>query len=51
VIAPIDQAVVDTAIDRHVEQMEDEGWLAGAEEAFSFWDNQGDAVWDNSPVK
>ncbi len=51
VIAPIDQAALDAAIARELEKAEGEGWLAAAEGAFAFWDNEEDAVWDHVPVR
>jgi prevent-host-death family protein len=51
VIVPIDQQALDAAISREVQKVEDEGWLAVAENAFAFWDNQDDAIWDDVAVK
>lgn len=30
---------------------DDEGWLAAAERAFAFWDNDEDAIWDQAAVE
>lgn len=51
IIAPIDQQALETAISREVWKTEAEGWLALAEGAFAFWDNDDDAVWDDVAVK
>lgn len=51
IIAPIDQQALDSAIAREVQKVENEGWLAAAEGAFGFWDNDDDAVWDRVAVK
>lgn len=51
VIAPIDEQAVDAAISNEAERVEASGWLALAEDAFAFWNNDADAVWDNVPVK
>jgi prevent-host-death family protein len=51
VIAPIDQQALDAAISREAQKGEDEGWLATAEDAFAFWDNDEDAIWDRVAVK
>jgi prevent-host-death family protein len=51
VIAPIDQGALDAAIARELQKVEGEGWLAVAEGAFAFWDNDEDAVWDHVPVQ
>jgi prevent-host-death family protein len=51
IIAPIDQRSLDAAMDEEARKAESLGWLATAEGAFSFWDNDEDAVWDSMPVK
>ncbi len=51
VIAPLDPRVLDAAISREARKVEDEGWLAAAEEAFAFWNNDEDAIWDRVAVK
>ena len=51
IIAPIEQKALDAAISREALKAEDEGWLAAAEDAFAFWDNENDAVWDHVAVK
>jgi prevent-host-death family protein len=47
VIAPIDQTALEGIIDQTVQSAENLGWLAASKEAFDFWDNEDDAVWDN----
>src|SRR6266511_4793960 len=51
VIAPIDQQALEAAISREAQKVEDGGWLAAAEDAFTFWDNDDDAIWDRVAVK
>jgi prevent-host-death family protein len=51
IIAPIEQSRLDAAISREAQNAEEQGWLAVAEEAFAFWDNEDDAVWDRVAVK
>lgn len=51
IIAPIDQQALEAAISREVEKVENRGWLAAAEDAFTFWNNDEDAIWDNVAVK
>ena len=51
VISPIDQQAVEAAIAREAQKVEDEGWLAVAEDAFAFWDSDDDSVWDHAAVK
>ena len=48
VISPIDQETVLKALASEAGRAEQEtlGWLAASEGAFSFWDNEDDAVWD-----
>ena len=50
-ITPVDQGALDAALARELAKAEGEGWLAVAEGAFSFWDNEEDAVWDHIPVR
>ena len=50
VIAPIDQQALEAAISREAEKVENQGWLAAAEGAFAFWDNDEDAIWDRVAV-
>jgi prevent-host-death family protein len=49
VISPIDQEVLREALASEANRAEREtlGWLAASEGAFSFWDNEDDAVWDD----
>lgn len=51
IMAPIDEQAWEAAISREAQRVEDDGWLAAAEGAFSFWDNDDDAIWDSVPVK
>jgi prevent-host-death family protein len=51
IIAPIDQSRLEDAVSHEARNAEDEGWLAAAEDAFDFWDNDCDAVWDRVVVK
>lgn len=51
VIAPIDQQALDAAIAHEARKIENEGWLAAAEGAFAFWDNDEDAIWDRVAVQ
>ena len=51
VIVPIDQQALDAVISREARRAEDEGWLAAAQDAFAFWDNDEDAVWDRVAVE
>ena len=51
VITPIDQQAIDAAIVRAVHRIEDDGWLAAAEGAFAFWDNDEDEIWDQVAVE
>jgi prevent-host-death family protein len=51
IVAPIDQHALDAAIAREFQKVEGEEWLAVAEGAFSFWDNEDDAVWDHVAVQ
>lgn len=48
VILPIDREAVNDAVEAQAGRAEKEflGWLAMSEEAFSFWKNEEDAVWD-----
>jgi prevent-host-death family protein len=48
VISPIDREAVAEALEAEAERAESESltWLATSEEAFSFWDNEEDAIWD-----
>ncbi len=48
VISPIDREAVEEALISEAERAEREslGWLAASEGAFSFWENEDDAVWD-----
>ena len=48
VISPIDREAVEEALISEAERAEQEslGWLAASEGAFSFWENEDDAVWD-----
>ena len=48
VISPIDQEALRQALASEAGRAEREtlGWLAASEGAFSFWDNEDDAVWD-----
>ena len=48
VISPIDREAVEKAVGSEAERAEREslGWLAVGEGAFSFWENEDDAVWD-----
>ncbi|CAN5782072.1 hypothetical protein BH18ACT11_BH18ACT11_15460 [soil metagenome] len=48
VISPIDQKAVQDALTSEAVRAEREtlGWLAASEGAFSFWDNEDDAIWD-----
>lgn len=51
VIAPLDQHEIDAAISREAQEKESAAWLAAAEGAFTFWNNDDDAIWDRVPVK
>jgi prevent-host-death family protein len=51
VISPLDEQAVEAAISHEVERVEDQGWLTVAADAFAFWNNDRDAVWDSVPVK
>lgn len=51
VIAPLDRAALDEALARELAKTEAKGWLAVAESAFAFWDNDEDAVWDQAPLE
>jgi prevent-host-death family protein len=56
VISPIDRQAVEEALVSEAKRAEQEtlGWLAASESAFSFWENEDDAVWDeigNRPAK
>jgi len=48
VISPIDQEKLREALASEAGRAEKEtlGWLAASEGAFSFWENEDDAVWD-----
>lgn len=48
VISPINRRAVEEALIAEAERAEQEtlGWLAASESAFSFWENEDDAVWD-----
>ena len=48
VISPIDQEALREALASEAGRAEKEtlGWLAASEGAFSFWENEDDAVWD-----
>ena len=48
VISPIDQESLREALAVEAGRAEQEtlGWLAASESAFSFWENEDDAVWD-----
>ena len=48
VISPVNQEAIEEAVQVEAEKAEKEslGWLAASEEAFSFWDNEEDEVWD-----
>ena len=48
VISPVDQEVLREALASEANRAEREtlGWLAASEGAFSFWENEDDAVWD-----
>jgi prevent-host-death family protein len=48
VISPIDQEALRQALASEAGRAEQEtlGWLAASEAAFSFWENEDDAVWD-----
>ena len=48
VISPIDQEALRQALASEAGRAEREtlGWLAASEGAFSFWENEDDAVWD-----
>ena len=48
VISPIDREAVEEALISEAERAEREslGWLAASEGAFSFWENEEDAIWD-----
>ena len=49
VISPIDQEALSEALASEAARAEKEtlGWLAASESAFSFWENEDDAVWDD----
>ncbi len=48
VISPIDQEALREALASEAgrAELETQGWLAASEAAFSFWENEDDAVWD-----
>jgi len=48
VISPMDQGAVHEAVVSEAKRAEQEtlGWLAASEGAFSFWENEDNAVWD-----
>jgi prevent-host-death family protein len=48
VISPIDRQALEEALVSEAGRAEQEtlGWLAASEGAFSFWENEDDAVWD-----
>ena len=48
VISPIDQKALREALSSEAGRAEREtlGWLSASEGAFSFWENEEDAVWD-----
>ncbi len=48
VISPIDQEALREALAAEAGRAEQEtlGWLAASESAFSFWENEDDALWD-----
>lgn len=48
VISPVDRGAIEKAVQSEAEKAEKEslGWLAASQEAFSFWDNPEDEVWD-----
>ena len=48
VISPIDREAVEEAVISEAERAEREslGWLAAGEDAFSFWENEEDEIWD-----
>ncbi len=48
VISPIDREAVEEAVASEAERAEREslGWLAASEDAFSFWENEEDEIWD-----
>ncbi len=48
VISPINREAVEEAVISEAERAEREslGWLVAGEGAFSFWENEDDAVWD-----
>lgn len=49
VISPVDRRAIEEAVEVEAEKAEREslGWLAASEDAFSFWENEDDAVWDD----
>ena len=56
IISPIDRQAVEEALVSEAKRAEQEtlGWLAASESAFSFWENEDDAVWDeigNRPAR
>ena len=50
VISPIAPEALQEALVSEAERAEQEtlGWLAASEGAFSFWENEDDAVWDET---
>ena len=50
IMVPIDRQALDATLSRQAQRVENEGWLAAAEDAFAFWDNPDDAVWDHVAV-
>lgn len=48
VISPVDRKALEESLKAEAQRAEREslGWLAASEDAFSLWDNEDDAVWD-----
>ena len=48
VISPVDRSGIHEAVETEARRAEREslGWLATSEDAFTFWDNEEDEVWD-----
>jgi prevent-host-death family protein len=51
VIAPFDEQAFEAALSQAARRVEDNAWLAAADSAFAFWDNDDDAIWDHVPVR
>ncbi len=53
VISPVDRREIEAAVEFEAEKVEKESlaWLAASSSAFSFWENEEDAVWDEIAMR